>query len=272
MFAGVQGRQIAGRFTVIPAASFAYGTAEQRETWRSLVASLESLLRLHHQPAGGLVARAEYLYRRSGGMIGSLSQLVRGAANLGHRDPHRAHHPGAPRPGRLRRVPAGTSPRALAPSARPLTLRADATTQAATRGPTGTARNLRLLPHSSGRAARSGRRRMSGEAEESRAGPRPGTSRPVRRIVLAEKRGIPGRNAGAAGEVLSTVNQIGGAVGIAVPGTIFFTAVTGSANGTPVLPDYSHALSIVLIVSAALYLITALVMLALPKAAVEHTE
>ncbi|WP_461012677.1 MFS transporter [Streptosporangium sandarakinum] len=88
-------------------------------------------------------------------------------------------------------------------------------------------------------------------------------------VVLA---GVPGRNAGAAGGVLSTVNQIGGAAGIAVLGTIFFTAVTGSATGAPTLPDYSHALSIVLIASAALYLITALVMLALPKAAVEHAE
>src|SRR4029079_6437625 len=30
LFAGVRGRQIAGRFTVIPAAPFAYGTAAQR--------------------------------------------------------------------------------------------------------------------------------------------------------------------------------------------------------------------------------------------------
>jgi EmrB/QacA subfamily drug resistance transporter len=88
-------------------------------------------------------------------------------------------------------------------------------------------------------------------------------------VVLA---GVPGRNAGAAGGVLSTVNQIGGAAGIAVLGTIFFTSVTDSAAGAPALPDYGHALSIVLIVSAALYLITALVMLALPKAVVEHAE
>ncbi|MEW1840456.1 MFS transporter [Nonomuraea angiospora] len=88
-------------------------------------------------------------------------------------------------------------------------------------------------------------------------------------VVLA---GVPGRNAGAAGGMLSTVNQIGGAAGIAVLGTIFFTAVTGSATGAPALPDYSHALGIVMIVSAGLYLITALVMLALPKAAVEHAE
>ncbi|MEU1883363.1 hypothetical protein ABZ470_39170 [Streptosporangium sp. NPDC020072] len=36
------------------------------------------------------------------------------------------------------------------------------------------------------------------------------------------------------------------------------------------LPEYGHALGLVLIVSAALYLVTALVMLALPKTAVEH--
>ncbi len=88
-------------------------------------------------------------------------------------------------------------------------------------------------------------------------------------VVLA---GVPGRNAGAAGGVLSTVNQIGGAAGIAVLGTVFFTSVTGPAAGAPALPDYSHALGIVLIVSAALYLITALVMLALPKTAAEHAE
>jgi EmrB/QacA subfamily drug resistance transporter len=88
-------------------------------------------------------------------------------------------------------------------------------------------------------------------------------------VVLA---GVPGRNAGAAGGVLSTVNQIGGAVGIAVLGTMFFTAVTESADGAPILADYSHALSIVLVVSAVLYAATALVMLALPKAAAAHTE
>ncbi|WP_090947042.1 MFS transporter [Nonomuraea jiangxiensis] len=88
-------------------------------------------------------------------------------------------------------------------------------------------------------------------------------------VVLA---GVPGRNAGAAGGVLSTVNQIGGAAGIAVLGTVFFTSVIGSAAGAPTLPSYSHALSIVLIASAALYLLTALVMLALPKAAAEHAE
>ena len=50
LFAGVRGRQIAGRFTVIPAAPFAYGTGAQRGQWRALIAILESLLRLHSPP------------------------------------------------------------------------------------------------------------------------------------------------------------------------------------------------------------------------------
>ena len=84
MFAGVRGRQIAGRFTVVPAAPFADGTGAQRGQWRALIAILESLLRLHRHRTGNLVRL--YLYRRSGGMIGSLSQLVRGAAILAIED------------------------------------------------------------------------------------------------------------------------------------------------------------------------------------------
>lgn len=86
LFAGVRGRQIAGRFTVIPATAFAYGITEQREQWRALVATMESTLRLHRHKPGRLVALDEYLYRRSGGMIGSLSQLIRGAAILAIED------------------------------------------------------------------------------------------------------------------------------------------------------------------------------------------
>jgi DNA transposition AAA+ family ATPase len=86
LFAGVRGRQIAGRFTVIPAAPFSYGTADQREQWRALIATLETLLRLHCHKTGTLTSLAEYLYQRSGGMIGSLSQLIRGAAILAIED------------------------------------------------------------------------------------------------------------------------------------------------------------------------------------------
>jgi hypothetical protein len=86
LFAGVRGRQIAGRFTLIPATAFAYGTAEQRNQWRALVATMESTLRLQRHRPGGLLRLDEYLYGRTGGMIGSLSQLIRGAAILAIED------------------------------------------------------------------------------------------------------------------------------------------------------------------------------------------
>ncbi|WP_242903611.1 MFS transporter [Actinomadura terrae] len=85
-------------------------------------------------------------------------------------------------------------------------------------------------------------------------------------VVLA---GVPGRDAGAAGGVLSTVNQIGGAIGIAALGTIFFSGVGESATGAPRLDDYADALSTVLVISGALYVVAALVMMALPRAAAE---
>jgi hypothetical protein len=86
LFAGVRGRQIAGRFTLISSAPFNYGTPEQRTTWQALVTTLEGMLRLHQHTPGTLVALAEYLYQRTNGMIGSLSQLVRGAAILAIQD------------------------------------------------------------------------------------------------------------------------------------------------------------------------------------------
>jgi hypothetical protein len=86
LFAGVRGRQMAGRFTVIPSRPFDYGTAEQRDTWHSLIATMEGQLRLHRHHDGTLVDLAEDLYRRTGGAIGSLSQLMRGAAVLAIED------------------------------------------------------------------------------------------------------------------------------------------------------------------------------------------
>lgn len=80
LFAGPRGRQIAGRFTLINSAAFDYGTPEQRAAWCSLIATLEQSLRLHQHESGTLVGLADYLYERTGGAIGSLSQLIRGAA------------------------------------------------------------------------------------------------------------------------------------------------------------------------------------------------
>ena len=86
LFAGTRGRQIACRFILIPSRPFCFGTAEQKATWRSLVAAMEASLRLHSHKPVTLTGLGEYLFSRTGGAIGSLSQLVRGAAVLAIED------------------------------------------------------------------------------------------------------------------------------------------------------------------------------------------
>jgi hypothetical protein len=75
LFSGTRGSQIAGRFTLIPTLPF-----PPAAEWQGLVATLEDALRLHRHQPGTLAALHEYLHRRTGGMIGSLSHLIRGAA------------------------------------------------------------------------------------------------------------------------------------------------------------------------------------------------
>jgi hypothetical protein len=75
LFAGTRGRQIAGRFCLIETVPFPYG-----EEWKGLVATFEAALRLHRHAQGALPKLDRYLHQRTGGMIGSLSHLVRGAA------------------------------------------------------------------------------------------------------------------------------------------------------------------------------------------------
>lgn len=83
-------------------------------------------------------------------------------------------------------------------------------------------------------------------------------------VVLA---GVPGRDAGAAGGALSTVIQIGGAIGIATLATAFFS-LAGSVGGTPPsLAEYGPALGSVLLASAAVYVLAAGAMMLLPRAA-----
>ena len=75
VFSGTRGRQLAGRCGMIATGPFPY-----RDEWTQLVAALEATLRLHHHQPGALVDQARYLHHRTGGMIGSLVHLVRGAA------------------------------------------------------------------------------------------------------------------------------------------------------------------------------------------------
>ncbi|WP_433466666.1 MFS transporter [Spirillospora sp. CA-128828] len=83
-------------------------------------------------------------------------------------------------------------------------------------------------------------------------------------VVLA---GVPGRHAGAAGGVLSTVNQIGNAVGIAALGTVFFSSLAPAHSPATV---FGNALATVMPWQVAAYLAAALLMLALPKTAGAH--
>lgn len=75
LFSGTRGQQIAGRFGLIPTEPFPY-----HDEWKALIATLEQSLRLHHHPQGTLAKLDRYLHQRTGGMIGSLSHLIRAAA------------------------------------------------------------------------------------------------------------------------------------------------------------------------------------------------
>jgi len=86
LFAGTRGRQIAGRFTLIPARAFDYGTPRAARDLARPVSTMENMLRLHHHQPATLTGLDEYLFGRTNGMIGSLSQLVRGAAVLAIQD------------------------------------------------------------------------------------------------------------------------------------------------------------------------------------------
>lgn len=75
LFTGVRGKQIAGRCVLVNTGPFPY-----RQEWSGLIATLEAALRLHHHQPGTLIALDRYLHQRTGGMIGSLSHLIRAAA------------------------------------------------------------------------------------------------------------------------------------------------------------------------------------------------
>ncbi|MFF5176382.1 TniB family NTP-binding protein [Micromonospora sp. NPDC000089] len=97
LFTGTRGEQIASRFATIATRPFAYGTNNQRENWRSLVATLEQALRLHHHKAGSLARHSEYLYQRSRGMIGMPVPSHPRRRDRHHPRRHRKDHQGPPR-------------------------------------------------------------------------------------------------------------------------------------------------------------------------------
>jgi hypothetical protein len=80
LFAGRRGGQIASRYTLIRTTAFPYSTSDERAAWQALVATLENALHLHAHRKGTLLRLSGYLHERTGGMIGSLSHLIREAA------------------------------------------------------------------------------------------------------------------------------------------------------------------------------------------------
>ncbi|MFJ8401427.1 ATP-binding protein [Streptomyces microflavus] len=75
LFTGIRGKQLAGRCVLVRTGPFPLNAE-----WRSLIASMENTLRLHRHEPNTLVPMAKHLHQRTGGMIGSLSHLIRAAA------------------------------------------------------------------------------------------------------------------------------------------------------------------------------------------------
>ena len=92
LFDGLRGKQIEGRCVLLNTTAFPRATE-----WKALIATMESAIRLYCHQQGTLTDMAEYLHKRTGGMIGSLSHLIRLRPA---RDPRRrrSDHPRAPRP------------------------------------------------------------------------------------------------------------------------------------------------------------------------------
>ncbi len=75
LFTGVRGKQIAARCVMKHTGNFPY-----QAEWRSMIATMEHSLHLHHHEPGTLACQAKYLHQRTGGSISSLSHLLRAAA------------------------------------------------------------------------------------------------------------------------------------------------------------------------------------------------
>ncbi|MFG3437923.1 MFS transporter [Nonomuraea sp. NPDC047897] len=87
-------------------------------------------------------------------------------------------------------------------------------------------------------------------------------------VILA---GVPVRDAGAAGGVLTTVTQIGNALGVAVLGVVFFTRLDDSlAAGAASLPAHGDALAAILLWQIVCYVGAAALMFLLPPRAASH--
>jgi hypothetical protein len=81
LFSGTRGRQLAGRFITVHTGPFEHTTTAHRQDWQRVVMTMEQTLRLRKHLPGTLLRHELYLHERTGGMIGSLDQLIYEAAN-----------------------------------------------------------------------------------------------------------------------------------------------------------------------------------------------
>ena len=96
----MRGKQLADRCTLIRTGAFPC-----HSEWQALIATLEGTLRMHRHQPGTLVKLGEYLHQRTGGMIGSLSYLIRAAAISASLDGSEAASSCRGGPARARRQP-----------------------------------------------------------------------------------------------------------------------------------------------------------------------
>ncbi|MFI9549994.1 MFS transporter [Nonomuraea endophytica] len=85
-------------------------------------------------------------------------------------------------------------------------------------------------------------------------------------VILA---GVPARAAGSAGGVLTTVSQIGSAVGVAILGGVFFAGVDGALSAAA---GFAGAFVAILPWQIGFYALAAALMLLLPARAAVHTD
>ncbi|MGW3289409.1 ATP-binding protein [Streptomyces sp. NPDC001002] len=80
VLSGPRGAQLAARCKLLRTPPLLNGTERQKEVWRGLLGDMESALRLPRHRPGTLVRFADFIHLRTGGVLASLSLLIREAA------------------------------------------------------------------------------------------------------------------------------------------------------------------------------------------------
>lgn len=80
LLTGPRGAQLAARCKILRTPPLLNGTPEQKAMWRTLLLDMEAALRLSRHRPGTLVRHADYIHMLTGGVMSSLSHLVREAA------------------------------------------------------------------------------------------------------------------------------------------------------------------------------------------------